>query len=166
MAIAMANLLRCKDEKLLAVARQLVEGYRSLQSLCSCPFRPELVFALTTFFSSLRGVNLHYLLLAMQSKARQIAPAGFGGTGGYLEPVFNDLVEDAQIGLNFGSHCSPDVQPNTRIIAVCGIADYLAKEDEPCLTFSEDSESCYLSINKNLHTLRLSYVTVMARKHR
>ncbi len=43
------------------------------------------------------------------------------------------------LGLSFKSRCPPDIQPNTRLIAVCGVTDYRgtlqdissSEEDEP-----------------------------------
>ena len=47
-----------------------------------------------------------------------IEPAIFGGYGRKTQASSGGLVN-----LTFNSRCPPDVQPNTRIIAICGITD-------------------------------------------
>jgi hypothetical protein len=53
----------------------------------------------------------------MSSSSKQINPSTYGGFGRDVGPL-GGLGEK-----KFSTRCPPDVQPNTRIIAVCGISD-------------------------------------------
>lgn len=72
----------------------------------------------------------------MASQA-QISPNDHNGQDRDLQLPLVDLNLHRLLGHIFKSCCPPDVQPNTRIIGLCGIADGLAPEDsspEPAKT--------------------------------
>jgi hypothetical protein len=53
----------------------------------------------------------------MSSSSKQINPSTYGAFGRDVSPLGG--LEEKE----FSTRCSPDVQPNTRIIVVCGISD-------------------------------------------
>ncbi|KAL9027603.1 MAG: hypothetical protein Q9196_003893 [Gyalolechia fulgens] len=76
----------------------------------------------------------------MASSSEQISPAADGGHGRDMREA--NLWEDPSFGglkgRTFSSCCPPDVQPNTRIIAVCGISDYVVATND---TSSEEEQT-------------------------
>jgi len=61
----------------------------------------------------------------------QVEPATFGAYG---RKVQGHQEDDSKGGLKnfiFSSRCPPDVQPNTRIVALCGISDWNGPQASP-----------------------------------
>lgn len=88
----------------------------------------------------------------MASSSSQIQPFQFGGQGRqmdeanqYSDPAFSGLK-----GRSFSSCCPPDVQPNTRIIALCGITDRIVPETQGLSSEAEEDP-------KEKSTLRKMY---------
>ena len=55
----------------------------------------------------------------------QVEPAPFGGYGRQSQSSSGDTSRGGLLNLTFSSRCPPDIQPNTRIIALCGITDFI-----------------------------------------
>lgn len=64
----------------------------------------------------------------------KVQPATFGGRGRNVQAQHGGLAN-----LTFASRCPPDLQPNTRIIALCGITDYTGPTDDPSSAEEEDA---------------------------
>ena len=54
----------------------------------------------------------------------QIEPSTYGGYGRQKSSGIQEISRGGLQNLVFSSRCPPDVQPNTRVIAVCGITDF------------------------------------------
>lgn len=54
----------------------------------------------------------------------QVEPAKFGADGRSVQGGRDDESKGRLRNITFSSRCPPDIQPNTRIIALCGITDY------------------------------------------
>ncbi|KAL8754590.1 MAG: hypothetical protein Q9184_005069 [Pyrenodesmia sp. 2 TL-2023] len=79
----------------------------------------------------------------MASSTQQIQPSGLGGQGRqmdqanfYDDPTFGGLRD-----ITFSSCCPPEVQPNTRIIAICGVTDYIGTETTESSSEDEEEEA-------------------------
>ena len=68
-----------------------------------------------------------------------VEPATFGG---HRKKVSADTSQRGGLeGLIFSSRCPPDVQPNSRIIALCGITDFAGDIPSPLSSDTEASSS-------------------------
>ena len=71
-----------------------------------------------------------------------IQPAILGGYGRQIEDPDSDASRGGLIHREFSSHSPPDIQPNTRIIAVCGITDYIqGSTDEVSSDEDDDTQA-------------------------
>lgn len=77
------------------------------------------------------------------ASSRDVYPAQIGGYGRRFQNEIPDSSRGGLVNLAFSAWCPPDVQPNTRIIALCGVTDYMGPSVE--LSSSEDEESIITS---------------------
>ena len=71
---------------------------------------------------------------------------------GYGRKGRDDITRGGLVNIAFSSRCPPDVQPNTRIIALCGVNDYTG-EDPFDLSSEEDEPSTVSKKKKKATTL-------------
>lgn len=70
------------------------------------------------------------LTMASSSTSQAVQPSRFGGQGRQMGAVNqnDDSTFGGLKGQSFNACCPPDVQPNTRIVAICGITDRVAQD--------------------------------------
>lgn len=80
--------------------------------------------------------NKSFFLMASCSGS-QVVPATIGGYGRNFQ--YKDLQSrGGLVDLAFSTRTPPDIKPNSRIIAICGVADYIVESEEELPSSSED----------------------------
>ncbi|KAL8960801.1 MAG: hypothetical protein Q9193_002553 [Seirophora villosa] len=66
--------------------------------------------------------------MTSSSSSQAVQPSHFGGHGRQMSAAnqYDDSTFGGLKGQSFNSCCPPDVQPNTRVVALCGIADWIS----------------------------------------
>ena len=71
----------------------------------------------------------------------RITPAQFGGYGRQQGVSSDDESQRGLLNLTLNSRCPPDIQPNTRILAICGITDFTGNVPETKPPSDSDSDT-------------------------
>lgn len=75
------------------------------------------------------------------SSKKEVYPATIGGHGRQFGVQIPEQSQGGLASLAFSTWSPPDIQPQTRIIALCGVTDYTGK---PSLDFSSSSDNASL----------------------
>lgn len=68
----------------------------------------------------------------------RIQPGMIGGDGRQIEIGVTDPSRGGLVGREFSSKSPPDIQPSTRIVAVCGVTDFPVRDDHGPLSDEDD----------------------------
>ncbi|MCJ1344701.1 hypothetical protein MMC31_002904 [Peltigera leucophlebia] len=79
------------------------------------------------------------------ASSKDVYPAEIGGYGRQFRNEIPDKSRGGLANLAFGTWCPPDIQPDTRIIAICGITDYTGPSIES--SSSDGDESLITSVS-------------------
>lgn len=99
---------------------------------------------------TLERVRCNKSFISMAScSGSQVAPAAIGGYGRNFQD--KDLQSrGGLVGQAFSTRTPPDIQPNSRIIAICGVTDYIGEIEE--LSSSSEDEIPSSSTNTRRRT--------------